>query len=361
MDTSDPAIAFDARGECSHCRTARQTLSRSPFSLSAEERAARLQELVDRIRRQGAGNRYDCVIGLSGGVDSSYVALRVRDLKLRPLAVHLDNGWDSELSVGNIERLCRTLDIDLLTEVLDWEEFKDLQLAFLRSSTPDSEIPSDHAIVSTMLAEARKHRIGHVVAGTNWATESIMPAAWSQGHDDWRYIRGIQKRFGTRRLRTFPHRTRVRNLWEKIRNRVRWVDFLDYLDYDKNKAKREITERIGWRDYGRKHGESTYTRIYQEYILPKKFGFDKRRAHLSSLIVAGQLTRSEALEMLRQPLYDARKLEEDLNYLTTKFGISRQDFDRIMSLPPRSYDDYPNSKRAWWYQAGRRIYGWFAT
>lgn len=356
MDTSDPGIEFDGNGVCNHCRGAEKELAKEPYCLPAVEKKKRLDALANRIRERGRGKKYDCVIGLSGGVDSSYVALLVKDLGLRPLAVHLDNGWNSELSVANIENICKTLGIDLNTYVINWREFKDLQLSFLKASTPDSEVPSDHAIRAILVKVARKNGIGYIVAGTNKSSESILPNAWSQGHDDWLYIKTVQETFGTEKLRTFPHFGLARSALDRFMRKAEWIDILDYVDYDKEKAKAVIAEKLGWRDYGRKHGESNYTRIYQEHILPLKFGYDKRRAHLSSLIVAGQLGRARALEMLKEPLYpDAKKLNEDIEYLCNKFGISRGEFDRIMAAPPRRYEDYTKARNAWWFRAARAL------
>ncbi len=357
MDTSDPEIAFDELGVCNHCRAATVSLSSKPYSLQPGDKQRQLLALVSELKRRGGGRRYDCIIGLSGGVDSSYVAVKVKELGLRPLAVHLDNGWDSELAVQNIENICRRLNIDLYTEVLDWEEFRDLQLSFLKASTPDCEIPSDHAIVAILYRIARSQRVRAVVAGTNRASESILPAAWSQGHEDWKYIRSLQRMYGTRQLKTYPHRGIVLCLWHRFTKAIEWIHILDYLDYDREAAKQILASKVGWRDYGRKHGESNYTRIYQEHILPKKFGFDKRRAHYSSLIVAGQLSRDQALRLLEQPLYsEAAKLEEDIGYLTNKLQISREEFSRILEMPPRSYWDYPSYRSAWLYRFALRFY-----
>jgi N-acetyl sugar amidotransferase len=357
MDETDPEIQFSAEGVCNHCTLVREKLTREPFCLSPQEKTDRLAAIVARVKRSGKNKKYDCIIGLSGGVDSSYVALKVKEMGLRPLAVHLDNGWDSELAVKNIENICSKLNIDLFTYVIDWEEFKDLQLSFLKASTPDSEIPSDHAIVSILYKMASQYRVRHIIGGTNTASESIMPRAWSQGHPDWTYIKNLQRRFGTVRLKSFPHRSYVSYILNRLFGFIRWIDFLDNLEYHREEAKAAITERLGWRDYGRKHGESTYTRFFQEYILPRKFGFDKRKAHYSSLIMAGQMTRPEALARLQEPLYDDnRKIEEDINYVSTKFGLSRAEFDAIMNLPAKSYWDYPNFQRTLFYRAFRALY-----
>lgn len=350
MDTTDPDIKFDESGRCNHCKNAESIFSNSVIGMPISDKKTKLDGLVLEIKQNGKNKKYDCIIGLSGGVDSSYVAYLVVELGLRPLAVHLDNGWDAELAVKNIENICKKLKIDLLTHVIDWEEFRDLQMAFLLASTPDSEIPSDHAISAILYKTAVKYNIKYIIAGTNWSSESILPAAWSQGHSDWYYIRGIWKRFGEKRCKTYPYRSYQFKLLAKLKS-IRWVELLDLIDYDKEKAKSFISDRLGWKNYGRKHGESNYTKFFQEYILPIKFNYDKRRAHFSSLIVAGQLTREQALEQLEEPLYENNlKIEDDINYFITKFNISRDGFDNIMNALPMKYDDYPNVTKTLFYK-----------
>lgn len=358
MDTTDPEIRFDKRGYCSHCNHIEEIMKLEPYCLDCEEKLRRLSALVEDIKKRGEHTAYNCVIGLSGGVDSSFVAYKVvKELGLRPLAVHLDNGWDSELAVRNIENICRKLEIDLYTHVINWEEFRDLQLSFLKASTPDSEIPSDHAITALLYAAAKKEHLRYILAGTNLVSESILPRSWSQGHPDWTYIKAVHKKYGHHPLKTFPHRSYFQHIFNKIMNRIHWVDILDYFDYHRENAKVLITRELNWKDYGRKHGESVYTRFFQEFILPIKFGFDKRKAHYSSLIMAGQLIRDQAVDLLKQPLYPSpAEAEKDIAYIITKFGITRHEFDDIMMLPPRSYWDYPNFQRKWLFKLARKFY-----
>ena len=233
--------------------------------------------------------------------------------------------------------------IDLYTCVLDWEEFKDLQLSFLKASTPDSEIPSDHAIVSLMRQMARKIGVRYILSGCNLRTESHLPAAWSQGHEDWRYIRSIHKQFGTAALRSYPHMA----FWarEFYRLTQEWIDILNYLDYSKQDAIPVLEREIGWKYYGGKHYESIYTRWYQGYWLPRKFGYDKRRTHMSSLICSGEMTRAAALSALDQPTYPPALQEEDTAYVVKKFEITEAELDRILKLPPKTYWDYPSYGR----------------
>jgi N-acetyl sugar amidotransferase len=357
MDTSDPDIVFDSEGICNHCKKAEKYFQRFPLSLPIEDRTKQLEKIINEIKEKGKGKPYDCIIGLSGGVDSSYVALKVIELGLRPLAVHLDNGWNSDAAVNNIENICKILGIDLHRYVVDWEEFKDLQLSFLKASTPDSEIPTDHAIVSILYKLAKKNKVKYIIAGNNIASESILPAAWSQGHSDWKYIRCIHRIYGKQELKTFPHRTLLEDVWNRFILKIRWIELLNYIDYDKEKAKEIIKKELQWKDYGRKHGESHYTKIFQEYILPVKFGYDKRRAHYSSLIVAGQLTREQALKMLQEPLYlNNEAIQNDISYLVNKFGISREDFDTIMNNPPKKFWDYDSYRRRLYYKIALKIY-----
>lgn len=338
MDTSDPDIRFDADGVCHHCheydRLVRERL------LTGAARDVALEGIVAQIKADGIGKPYDCVIGVSGGVDSSYVAYLVKQLGLRPLALHLDNGWNSELAVSNIASQLKILGIDLQTHVIDWEEFKDIQLAMLRASTPDSEIPTDHAISALMFKTAERIGVRHIVTGCNIRTETHLPPAWSRGHGDWVYIRSVHRRFGTRPIRTFPYLTylQVRRL---TRKQV-VTDLLNYVDYVKKDAKALLIRELGWRDYGGKHFESIYTRFYQGYILPNKFGFDKRRSHLSSLICSAEITRSAALEELKQEPYPVELQREDRAYAAKKFGLTDGEFEAILRAPPKTFWDYPS-------------------
>jgi len=337
MDTSDPEITFNDRGICNHCSNYEKR--KKIIVPAASEKHIHLQEMIDFCKKKGNGKKYDCLIGVSGGVDSTFVAYKVKELGLRPLAVHLDNGWDAELAVSNIHNVLKKLDIELYTHVLDWEEFKSLQIAFLRASTPDSEIPSDHAIGALMKDFAAKEDIP-LIWGVNFSSESVLPRTWSQGHMDWGYIKNVNSLFGSHKLKDFPHYSVFKRIyWNRIKQ-LKTFSLLDYIDFDKEKAKKFLIEELGWRDYGGKHHESIYTKFFQAYILPTKFGFDKRRAHLSSLILAGQITRNEALEEIEKPLYNEKELQEHLIYVPKKLGLSREEFDEIMGTPPRKYEEF---------------------
>jgi len=337
MDTSDPEITFNEQGVCNYCRNYEER--KKMFVPMTEEKSKRLQDMIDFCRKKGKGKKYDCIIGISGGVDSTYVAYKVKELGLRPLAIHLDNGWDAELAVSNIHNVLKKLDIELYTRVLDWEEFRSLQVAFLKASTPDSEIPTDHAISALLKDFATKEDVP-IILGTNFSSESILPRTWSQGHMDWGYIKKVNHIFSKNKLQDFPHYSVYKRIyWNRIK-RLNIFSLLDYIEYDKEKAKKFLIEKLEWRDYGGKHHESIYTKFFQAYILPTKFGFDKRRAHLSSLILAGQITREAALSELGKPLYNEKELQEHLVYVPKKLGISREDFDEIMNTPPRKYEEF---------------------
>jgi N-acetyl sugar amidotransferase len=342
MDTSVPGIEFDQDGVCNFCTAAMARLERDLFVGPGHD--GKLEALVAAIKLAGRGRPYDCVIGVSGGVDSSYTAWLVkRKFGLRPLAVHLDNGWNSELAVQNIERLLKELAIDLYTHVIDWEEFRDLQLAFLKSSIANSEIPTDHAIVALLYRQAAKHGIKYIISGGNLATEVVMPETWMHDAKDLRLLKSVHRRHGALPLRTFPMMSYRRLAWYILIRRIRYIGILNYVRYDKDAAADILERELGWRRYVAKHFESIYTRFFQGYLLPRKFGMDKRLPHLSSLIVSGQMTRAQALEELRQEPYSPEMASEDLLYVRKKFGLSSEEFESIMAEPPRDAGRYPNS------------------
>lgn len=342
MDTSDPDIAFDHCGVCHHCHDYDGLVrARVPSRAEADQR---LKSIVETIKREGAGKPYDCIIGVSGGVDSTFVAKSVKELALRPLAVHLDNGWDSEIAVSNIARALGQLSLDLYTHVIDWEEFKDIQRSFLLASTPDAEVPSDHAIFALLYQQARRLGVRHVITGLNVRTETHLPPAWSQGHWDWGYIRAVHRRFGSGRIKTFPHFD-FYNYLTGNRQQFATVNLLDYLDYSKTEALVVLQRELGWKDYGGKHYESIYTRWFQGCYLPRKFGFDKRRCHLSSRICSGELTRAEALAELQQPPYAPEQQDADCEYVAKKLGFTTREFAAIMQADPARFRDFPSYEK----------------
>ncbi|MDH4220807.1 MAG: N-acetyl sugar amidotransferase [Candidatus Aminicenantes bacterium] len=343
MDTSDPDIWFDEKGVCSHCHKYESAIESKSYRKKKEPGA--LERLLEDIKKKGKGKTYDCIIGVSGGVDSTYTAYLTKQLGLRPLAVHLDNGWDSELAVSNIEKTLKNLGIDLYTYVIDWEEFRDLQLSFLKASTPDSEIPTDHAILAVLYIVAARENVQYILSGHNTATEGGGVAAWSQGHGDWRYIKSIQKQFGTKRLKSFPHYGPLRFVYYNLIKQMKWIQILDYIDYDKKTALGVLQNKLCWKYYGAKHFESIYTRFFQGYILPKKFGYDKKRLHLSSLIWSGQMSREAAQGELANNDYSNKLQEQDKEFVIKKLEILSEEFERIMNQPPKSFWDYPSYKR----------------
>jgi N-acetyl sugar amidotransferase len=340
MDTTDPWIEFDKYGVCNHCRGYETLVAKllPPPEIARHE----LERIVNQIKRDGAGKPYDCIIGVSGGVDSTYVAYLINQLGLRPLAVHLDNGWDSELAVSNIEKVLSHLGIDLHTHVLNWEEFKDLQMAFLRASVPDGEIPTDHAIAAVIYQTAVRLRIKYVVSGSNIVTEGILPIRWTYGIQDWTYIRGIQRKFGRRPLATFPHMNLFDRTYYNLVRKIVTVRILNLIPYKKADVMHVLQDELGWKYYGGKHYESIYTRFFQGYILPHKFGIDKRLAHFSTLICSGQMNREQALEELEQPVYPEELQYSDYEYVMKKFGFSQVELDGIVKQPVKSFLDYPN-------------------
>jgi N-acetyl sugar amidotransferase len=341
MDTTDPDIIFDADGICNHCyrydRITKQRLA------PLDEREATLAALITEIKTEGEGKPYDCVIGVSGGVDSTYVAYIVKELGLRPLAVHLDNGWDSTLAVTNIQKTLDTLGIDLHTHVIDWVEFRDLQLSFLKAATPDGEVPTDHAIFALLYEMAAKHNLKHVITGTNVTSEAILPEKWGYGYFDWVYVKGVQKRFGTSRLASYPHFSLALLGYYIFLRRIRLVSILNFIDYDKKVAMDVLQNALGWVYYGGKHYESIYTRFYQAYLLPRKFDIDKRKAHYSNLIMSGQMTREQAKTAMQKPIYPKKLLLEDREYVTKKLGLRSDELDSIVASPNNTFENYKTS------------------
>lgn len=342
MDTiSDPDISFDERGICNYCYDHEKRAKLRLFNNDP----TKLNEILNKIRQAGKGKEYDCIIGVSGGVDSTYLAYLTKSWGLKPLAVHLDNGWNSELSTKNIENTLNKLEIDLYTYVLDWEEFKSMQIAFLKSSTPDLEIPTDHAIYALLFKVANKKNVKYIIYGNNFASESILPETWSYGHLDWYYIKKILKRFAPAlKLRSFPNITISKYIYYTFFKKIRIVSLLNYIHYNKDDAMSILQNNLGWKYYGGKHYESIYTRFFQGYILPEKFKIDKRKAHLSALILSEQITRDNALEELRKPIYDKDLEREDKEYVIKKFNMSEKEFDEIMNLPNKTFRDYPNQR-----------------
>jgi len=341
MDTTDPDIVFDNKMVCNHYYNYQNNVkSRIEVGNQAE---SELVKIIEKIKREGKSKPYDCIIGVSGGTDSTFVAYKCKELGLRPLAVHFDNGWNSELAVSNIEKVLNQLEIDLYTYVIDWKEFSDLQVSFLKSSTPDIEIPTDHAIFAILYKVAVKYKIKYIMNGMNFRTESIMPSSWAYGHIDWKYIKNVHKTFSNGKLKSYPRFSFLDLFYYTFFRRIKFISILNYLDFNKEEAQKFLTDKLGWRDYGGKHHESVYTRIVQTYILPKKFNIDKRKAHLSNLILSGQITREQALKLLEIPPFEEQQSKEDVEYLIKKLKLSSGDFENIMNSPNKTFKDYPNN------------------
>lgn len=343
MDTSDPHIVFGRDGRCNHCTD--WIKSRLDHQMSVAEQKTALATNIARIKEEGQGKEYDCIIGISGGTDSTYLAyLVVNQFGLRPLAVHLDNGWNSKLAVKNIKNIVRRLDIDLYTHVIDWEEFKQLQLAYLKASVIDIEVLTDHAIKAVIYEAAAQNGVGTILPGFNPDTEDILPKAWTFAKNDLVNLIDINDKYGSAEIRTFPilGSRRMRAYSKDIRQ----FFVYRYHPFDLTAARETISRELKWQDYGGKHYESVFTRFYQGYILPRKFGIDKRRAHFSSQILMNKLGRSEALRKLEEPTYDPEMMARDFDYVIKKFDLTKEAFEQIMTTPPRSHFDYKTSWRS---------------
>ena len=344
MDTTDPEIIFDSEGVCNHCHEFDEITSKNWFP--NEEGEKRLSGIIDQIRMAGKKQEYDCIIGLSGGGDSSYMAMKVHEWGLRPLVVHVDAGWNSELAVANIEKIVKHCGYHLHTHVVDWEEMRDLQFAYLRAGVANQDVPQDHVFFASMYHFATAHGINYILSGGNIATECIFPDAWHGSAMDAINLKAIHRKYGERALKTYNTISFFDYyIWYPFVKKMCTVRPLNYMPYNKMAAIEELERSIGWRAYGRKHGESLFTKLFQNYYLPTKFGYDKRRPHLSSMIVSGQMTREEALQELEKPLYDPRELEDDIEYFCKKMRVSRKQFDEFMTAPARHYTDFPNWDR----------------
>lgn len=342
MDQSNPAIEFDARGQCNCCRDA---LRRMPHEWWPNaEGDAKLQRMAQQLKALGRGKPYDAMIGLSGGIDSAYLAhVTVRKLGLRVLAVHVDGGWNTEPAVRNIESIVRRLDIDLYTHVVEWQEMRALQVAFLRASVLNQDIPQDHAFFSTLYRTAERFHLRHFLSGVNFASECVVPPGWGHPSMDGKHARAIHDRFGRETLRTYPFMGLAEYIWmTRIRKQLTLHRPLNFMHYDKEQAQRELTDEYGWRDYGGKHCESRFTKFYQEIYLPRKFGFDKRRLHLSSLIVSGQLTREQAMRELDTPIAEPDQIRRDIKFVAKKLCLQATELTSLIDGPSVSHASYPN-------------------
>ena len=341
MDTTDPEINFDAHGTCNHCRQFDERARREWFP--NDEGRRRWEAMVQKIKTSGKGKEYDCILGLSGGIDSSYLAIKVQEWGLRPLVMHVDAGWNSEQAVANIESIVKHCGYDLHTHVVDWEDMRDLQLAYLRSAVANQDVPQDHIFFASLYHFATKNRIRYILSGGNMATEGIFPSTWHGSAMDAINLQAIHKRYGERKLASYKTISFFEYyLWYPFYKKMRTVRPLNYMPFNKVAALKELEETVGYKPYRRKHGESLFTKLFQNYYLPEKFGMDKRRPHLSSLIASKQMTRKEAVENLKEPLYEPAELSIDITYFCKKLRISHQEFDALMKAPSHHYTDFPN-------------------
>lgn len=344
MDTSDSGISFDARGWCDYCNNyySRILPNWHPDEIGEKQ----ILEVAEEIRKAGKSRSHDCIIGVSGGVDSSYVTYIAKEkMGLRPLIFHVDAGWNSQQAVNNIERLVDGLGLDLHTEVIDWLEMKDLQLAFFRAQVPHLDTPQDHAFFAGLYNFAAKEGFKYILTGANYSTECVRePLEWHYHASDLRQLRDIHRRFGTRPLRTFPTADIfLFKLYYRFVKGLRVVKPLNYVPFRKEEAMKELSDRFGWQRYAHKHYESRFTRFYEGYWLPVKFGYDKRRAHFSSLILTKQMSRAEALEKIAQPAYDEGTIAQDFEYVATKLDLTVDELKALMTAPNKSFRDYKNS------------------
>ncbi len=354
MDITDSKITFDEKGVCDHCNTYYKTIK--PFWNHGKGREAILKKLIAKIKKEGEGKDFDCLMGMSGGIDSSYLLyVMTEKYGLRPLVFHVDAGWNSQIAVNNIERLVDGLGLNLYTEVINWEEIKDLQLAFFKSGVPHIDVPQDHAFFATMYKFASKHKIRFILTGGNYSTECVRnPLEWMYYQSDSIQLRDIYKKFGTGKLKDYP----ITNiLWHKVYlpyvKKIKLIRPLDFVPYNKDEAMQLLVDKFGYQKYPQKHFESRFTRFYESYWLPKKFGFDTRKVQYSSLILTNQMTREEALKKLEFPAYDPETILQDFEYVATKLGISVEELQSYMDAPNKTYKDYKSQETI--YNIGAKV------
>lgn len=336
LDSTVTDIWFDDKGECKYCKINDEMEKDHPLGPESD---IKLKAIIEKIKNDGKGKPYDCIAGTSGGRDSTYTLLKAVELGLRPLAVHFDNGWNTEISVKNIKKTCEKLNVPLYTVVADWEEFKDLQVAFLKAATPDSDIPTDYAIYSVLFSVAAKEGVKYILNGHSFRTEGTSPISWT--YMDGRYLKAVHKRFGKiKKIKSFPVLTLPKLLYYAFAKRIKDIRVLEYMDYNKKAVDKVLTEKLDWEYYGGHHHENVYTKFFQSYYLPKKFNIDKRKTELSALIRSGQIKREDALNEINSSAYqyDPTVVEYTIN----KLGLSKEEFDKIMNSPNKTHDDYPN-------------------
>ena len=354
MDTTDSKITFDEKGICDHCNTYYKDIL--PNWHTDEKGHQQIKSIIAKIKKEGEGKDFDCLMGMSGGIDSSYLLyIMVEKYGLRPLVFHVDAGWNSQIAVNNIERLVDGLGLDLYTEVINWEEIKDLQLAFFKSGVSHIDTPQDHSFFATMYKFASKHKIKHILTGGNYSTECVRnPLEWMYYQSDSIQLKDIYKKHGTGKLKDYP----ISNiLWHKVYlpyiKGIKLIRPLDFVPYNKDEAMQLLVDKFGYQKYPQKHFESRFTRFYEGYWLPMKFGFDTRKVQYSSLILTNQMTREEALESLSKPAYDPKTIKQDFEYIATKLGISVVELQSYMDAPNKTYKDYKSQDSI--YNIGAKV------
>lgn len=343
MDTTAYDIVFNDQGVCNYCSN---FIDRKK---KLEQKNNNVHDLIQKIKKDGKNKRYDCIIGVSGGVDSSFSLIKACEYGLRPLAVHLDNGWNSELAQNNISNLIRECDVDLYTHVINWKEYRNLQNAFFKANVLDVELLMDNAMLSVNYQQANKYGVKYILSGTNTATEGFkIPENWSWFKNDAKNIKKIAKKFSKQKLKTFPCFGTFDFIYYEIIKKIKWVLFPDYFNYIKKDAIMELQKKVNYKQYPYKHYESVFTRFYQAYILPKKFNVDKRKLHLSNLVVSNQMIRDEALKILQNPTYSSIEDEErDIKYFLKKMKWTEEDLVKYISTPEKNHSIYGTEKNLW--------------
>lgn len=359
MDTTDPDIVFDENGFCNHCNDYFE--KEKKFVFTSEEGKKKLEEIINKIKEDGKHKIYDCILGVSGGTDSSYVAYLAKEFGLRVLLYSLNNGYNAEIADKNVDNIVEKTNFDMYTYKVDFEEFKDLHIAYLKASVVDIEVVTDHAIAAAIYGIANKKRIKYILSGTNIVTEGILPKSWSYNKNDLLNLKAIHKRYGEGKLKTYPTLGLYKKLYYEFFKGIKFISLLDYVNYNKKEAKKVLQSEFGWEDYGGKHYESIFTKFYQAYILPMKFNIDKRKAHLSTLICSGQITREEALKELEKTLYEKDEFERDKKYVLKKLGLSEKEFEDLMKLPIKKHQEYGTQEDEWIYRLLRRLKKLYTT
>lgn len=354
MDTSDTRIVFDAKGVCDHCLDFYKNVE--PNWNTGEKGKKELQVIIDKIKKEGKGKEFDCLLGLSGGVDSSYMLhIIVKEFGLRPLVFHVDGGWNSEIAVHNIQMLVEKLGLDLFTEVINWEEMRKLQLAFFRSGVPHIDIPQDMAFIATLYNFAYKYNIKYILNGGNISTECVRnPMEYLYYGTDLSQLNDIRKKFGADDLPTYPISSVLRHkFYLRYFRGIQVVKVLNYRPYIKDKALEILEKEYGWKPYPQKHFESRFTKFFEGYWLPERFGFDTRRVQFSSLILTKQLSRDEALKKLEIPAYDPLTIEDEFKYISTKLQITNDELKGYFTMPKKYYWNYKNQENI--FKVGAKV------